>query len=150
MNPPTNLSAIDPLKLLRPRRRIEGISAILLPFLANGDVDWAGFSAHVRRTAQAGLAPAVNMDTGFGNLIDDATRRRALDLAVEGDGRQVYGTSGPALVLVATSAPTRQRGRRIDLYYTTDDSRPIAAGPVRGYSRHHPRNTQSGPTDAVR
>ena len=80
MNPPTNLSALDPLKLLRPRRRIEGISAILLPFLANGDVDWAGFSAHVQRTAQAGLAPAVNMDTGFGNLIDDATRRRALDL----------------------------------------------------------------------
>ena len=28
----------------------------------------------------AGLAPAVNMDTGFGNLIDDSIRRRALEL----------------------------------------------------------------------
>ena len=27
-----------------------------------------------------GLAPAVNMDTGFGNLIDDSIRRRALEL----------------------------------------------------------------------
>lgn len=69
-----------PLPLLRPRRRIEGISAILLPFHPNGDVDWTGFADHVRRTAQAGLAPAVNMDTGFGNLIDDATRRRALEI----------------------------------------------------------------------
>ncbi|MST01351.1 MAG: dihydrodipicolinate synthase family protein [Pedosphaera sp.] len=69
-----------PLPPLHPRRRIEGISAILLPFQANGEVDWAGFAGHVRRTAAAGLAPAVNMDTGFGNLIDDATRRRALEI----------------------------------------------------------------------
>ena len=70
----------DPISRLRPRRRIEGNSAILLPFLANGDVDWAGFAAHVRRTAQAGLIPAVNMDTGYVNLIDDATKRRALEM----------------------------------------------------------------------
>ena len=78
---------------LRPRRRIEGISAILLPFQSNGDVDWTGFAAHVRRTAQAGLAPAVNMDTGFGNLIDDATRRRALEItrAETGSGSFVAG-----------------------------------------------------------
>ncbi len=82
-----------PIKLLRPRRRIEGISAILLPFHPNGDVDWAGFTAHVRRTAAAGLAPAVNMDTGFGNLIDDATRRCALEItrAEIGNGPFVAG-----------------------------------------------------------
>ena len=82
-----------PIKLLRPRRRIEGISAILLPFNSNGDVDWAGFTDHVRRTAAAGLAPAVNMDTGVGNLIDDATRRRALEITrVEiGNGPFVAG-----------------------------------------------------------
>ena len=82
-----------PIKLLRPRRRIEGISAILLPFHPNGDVDWAGFAAHVRRTSAAGLAPAVNMDTGFGNLIDDATRRCALEItrAEIGNGPFVAG-----------------------------------------------------------
>ena len=66
--------------MIRPRRRIEGFSAILLPFLTNGEVDWPGFAAHVRRTVQAGLGPAVNMDTGFANLINDATRRRALEI----------------------------------------------------------------------
>ena len=71
---------LDPVSLLRPRRRIRGISAVLLPFQENGDVDWPGFSAHVQRTVAAGLAPAVNMDTGFGHLIDNATRTRALEL----------------------------------------------------------------------
>ena len=72
--------ALDPVALIRPRRCIRGISAILLPFQENGDPDWPNFSAHVQRTVAAGLAPAVNMDTGFGNLIDDATRTRALEL----------------------------------------------------------------------
>jgi dihydrodipicolinate synthase/N-acetylneuraminate lyase len=66
--------------MIRRQRKIEGSSAILLPFHANGDVDWVGFTAHVRRTVAAGLAPAVNMDTGYGNLIDDSIRRRALQI----------------------------------------------------------------------
>lgn len=81
-----NATALDPVSMLRPRRRIEGISAILLPFLDNGEVDWKGFEAHVARTYAAGLIPAVNMDTGFGNIIDDATRLGVLDRT-----RQVLG-----------------------------------------------------------
>ena len=77
---PPLAASLDPVAMIRPRRRIEGFSAILLPFLTNGEVDWPGFAAHVRRTVQAGLGPAVNMDTGFANLIDDATRRRALEI----------------------------------------------------------------------
>ena len=90
---PINGLAIDPARMLRPRRRIEGISAVLLPFQPNGEVDWAGFAAHVRRTVAAGLGPAVNMDTGYANLIDDATRRRALELTRSelGGGRFVAG-----------------------------------------------------------
>lgn len=56
------------------RRKILGMSAILLPLAENGDVDWAGFRGHVTRTLDAGLVPAVNMDTGYANLIDEATR----------------------------------------------------------------------------
>jgi len=70
---------IPPLPL-RPQRTIHSISAILLPFTAEGSPDWDGFAAHVERTAAAGLAPAVNMDTGFGNLLDPETRERALAL----------------------------------------------------------------------
>ncbi len=61
--------AIDPLAMIRPRREITGISAILLPFTESGDIDWTGFAAHCVRTAEAGLTPAVNMDTGYGNLL---------------------------------------------------------------------------------
>ncbi|MDB4664555.1 dihydrodipicolinate synthase family protein [bacterium] len=68
----------DPAKLLQPRRKIMGISAILLPYHAEGGVDWKGFDAHLRRTFDAGLVPAVNMDTGYGNLIDDAVREEVL------------------------------------------------------------------------
>lgn len=69
---------LDPITLLRPRRKPVGMSAILLPFDEQGGVDWAGFRAHVARTAEAGLTPAVNMDTGYGHLLDEATRRRVL------------------------------------------------------------------------
>lgn len=68
----------DPTSLLQPCRPITGISAILLPFLANGAVDWDGFSQHVARTAVAGLIPAVNMDTGYVNLLDNETREAVL------------------------------------------------------------------------
>jgi hypothetical protein len=67
-----------PTTLLRPRRKITGISAVLLPFTASGSVDWKGFCAHVARTAEVGLTPAVNMDTGYVNLIDVATRAQVL------------------------------------------------------------------------
>ncbi len=70
---------LDPISMIRPRRKVEGISAILLPFADGGEIDWPGFRAHVDRTASAGLVPAVNMDTGFASLIDEDTRRLALD-----------------------------------------------------------------------
>jgi dihydrodipicolinate synthase/N-acetylneuraminate lyase len=72
-------SSIDPIRLLRPRRKITGMSAILLPFAADGGIDWPAFVAHVERTAAVGLIPAVNMDTGYVHLLDDATRRRVLE-----------------------------------------------------------------------
>jgi dihydrodipicolinate synthase/N-acetylneuraminate lyase len=71
--------AIDPIAMLRPRRAITGMSAILLPFTASGGIDWSGFDAHTARTAEAGLIPAVNMDTGFGNLLDEPTKAAVLD-----------------------------------------------------------------------
>lgn len=83
----------DPVAVIRPRRAITGISAILLPFTEAGGIDWPAFTAHVERTAAAGLAPAVNMDTGFGNLIDDATKRAVLERtkAVVGGRKFVAG-----------------------------------------------------------
>ena len=59
-----------------PRRRITGMSAILLPHLDPQTPDWPALEAHIARTHEAGLTPAVNMDTGYVQLIDDATRVR--------------------------------------------------------------------------
>jgi len=67
-----------PTDLIRRRRRITGMSAVLLPFTPGGDVDWPGFEAHVARTATAGLIPAVNMDTGYVHLLDGPTRAEVL------------------------------------------------------------------------
>jgi dihydrodipicolinate synthase/N-acetylneuraminate lyase len=73
------MQPIDPLSMIRPRRPIAGISAILLPFLDDASIDWPSFEAHVLRTADAGLTPAVNMDTGYVNLLNDEQRRAVLD-----------------------------------------------------------------------
>lgn len=62
-------------------RTIEGMSAVLLTHHDDGSIDWAAFEAHLARTADAGIIPAVNMDTGFVQLLEPATRRRILDLA---------------------------------------------------------------------
>lgn len=72
-------TGLDPVSLIRPRRKITGYSAILLPFHADGSIDWQSFAAHVDRTAKAGLIPAVNMDTGYANLIDDRTKALVLE-----------------------------------------------------------------------
>lgn len=54
------------------------MSAILLPLLSESEIDWIGFRKHVGRTADAGLVPAVNMDTGYGNLITANQRMEVL------------------------------------------------------------------------
>lgn len=72
-------STPEPASLLAPGRTITGVSAILLPLMEDTSVDWPAFRQHVQRTVDAGLTPAVNMDTGYINLIDDATRQQVLD-----------------------------------------------------------------------
>jgi dihydrodipicolinate synthase/N-acetylneuraminate lyase len=111
----TTSPPIDPAALLRPRRTIRGMSAILLPFRSDLSVDWDAFAAHVARTHAAGIAPAVNMDTGYVQLIDDATRRQALAIAREtvGSGEIVAG----ACVVDAAGAAFDEGayGRQVDM-----------------------------------
>ena len=112
----TNLT-IPPL---RPNRRITGMSAVLLPFLALGEVDWSAFDQHVARTCDAGLVPAVNMDTGYIHLLNDATRLEVLRRTrVVTDGRMfvagafVKDAPGSRLALdtyVARMDEIQQRG----------------------------------------
>ena len=73
------VATLELIPAWKPRRKILGMSAILLPFASNGDVDWAGLRNHITRTLDAGLVPAVNMDTGYANLIDEKTRVTVLE-----------------------------------------------------------------------
>jgi dihydrodipicolinate synthase/N-acetylneuraminate lyase len=73
---------------LLPGRTIEGISAVLLPFTSDDRPDWESFRQLVDRTWTAGLTPAVNMDTGYVNLLTPAERERVMAETVEvGRGR---------------------------------------------------------------
>ncbi len=77
---------------VKPRRSITAMSAVLLPFTAAGDIDWPYFEAHLARTVDAGIEPAVNMDTGFGPVLDPADRTRILQVAAANvPGRWVGG-----------------------------------------------------------
>jgi dihydrodipicolinate synthase/N-acetylneuraminate lyase len=111
--------AIDPAALVRPHRAIRGISAILLPFRADGRIDWEAFAAHVARTAAAGITPAVNMDTGYVQLIDHATRRQALEIA-----RDALGPGGP---LVAGACVVDAPGAAFDEAAYRREFEPITA-----------------------
>src|SRR5262245_1943249 len=69
----------DAFARLQPGRRIHGISAVLLPYTRAGAIDWNAFERHLLRTCAAGLDVAVNMDTGFGDLLSPQEREAVLD-----------------------------------------------------------------------
>jgi dihydrodipicolinate synthase/N-acetylneuraminate lyase len=77
------MSKRSPHERVRPGRKICGMSAVLLPFEAGGRVDWNGYRSLLERTSEAGLTPAVNMDTGYVQFLDDATRAQVLHMAQE-------------------------------------------------------------------
>lgn len=94
------------LKRIQPGRRIEGISAVLLPFDQHGRIDFDGFTANVQRTFDAGITPAVNMDTGYANLLSVPERQDVLKATREvARGRRfvagafIEGRDGDALGL---------------------------------------------------
>ncbi len=74
-------SELDVQRRVRPGRTITGMSAVLVPHTTDGAIDWSATEAHIERTVAAGLTPAVNMDTGYVQLLDDADTVRVLDVA---------------------------------------------------------------------
>ena len=76
------------LDRIKPGRKIDANSAVLLPFTRDGKPDYAEFEQHLVRTAKAGITPAVNMDTGFGPQLTPAQRVEVLKLS-----RRALGTA---------------------------------------------------------
>ncbi len=93
---PGTTPAAHAIARLRPDREITGMSAVLIPYTADGEIDWAAVEAHIERTSAAGLTPAVNMDTGYVQLLPDADKERVLDIAASiTDGAFVAGAYVP-------------------------------------------------------
>jgi dihydrodipicolinate synthase/N-acetylneuraminate lyase len=63
---------------IRPRRKITGIAAALLPFENDGTVAVEAFQNHLLRTHSAGLINAVNMDTGYVNYLSGDEQQQIL------------------------------------------------------------------------
>ncbi|MGH9353826.1 MAG: dihydrodipicolinate synthase family protein, partial [Terriglobia bacterium] len=90
---------LETMDHLRRRRKVQGISALLLPCRDDGRIDEAGFQRHLERTLQAGLQVAVNMDTGYGDLLTPDEKRQVLKWTVEatrGRSEFVAGALPPA------------------------------------------------------
>lgn len=82
------------IERLRPRRHVEGIAAALLPFEADGRVAVEAFQQNLRTTRAAGLTNAVNMDTGYVNLLGEDERLDVLRWTREALGAGVPFVAG--------------------------------------------------------
>lgn len=82
------------IERLRPRRRVEGIAAALLPFEADGRVAVEAFQNNLRATHAAGLVNAVNMDTGYVHLLGEGEKLDVLRWTVEALGAGVPFVAG--------------------------------------------------------
>jgi dihydrodipicolinate synthase/N-acetylneuraminate lyase len=83
-----NLSDIHARR--RVGRKVVGMAAVLLPFMENGGIAEEAYQACLRETLDVGLTPAVNMDTGYVNLLTDGEKGRVLKLAQEASGGQPF------------------------------------------------------------
>jgi dihydrodipicolinate synthase/N-acetylneuraminate lyase len=66
------------LNRIRPRRKVKGIAAALLPFEDKGAIAVEAFQKHLLRTHSAGLTNAVNMDTGYVNYLSEEEQQLVL------------------------------------------------------------------------
>jgi dihydrodipicolinate synthase/N-acetylneuraminate lyase len=84
----------DVIGRLRPRRKVHGAAAALLPFEDDGRVAVEAFQRHLRATHEAGLVNAVNMDTGYVNHLTDGEQLQVLRWTREALGRDVPFIAG--------------------------------------------------------
>jgi len=76
------------------RRKVQGIAAALLPYKPDGKVDVNSFQGHLISTQKASLMNAVNMDTGYVNLLSPNERLDVLSWTREALGASVMFVAG--------------------------------------------------------
>lgn len=86
----TGMTIDELLARQKPRRKVQGIAAALLPYEAHGRVAVDAFSRQLISTHRAGLMNAVNMDTGYVNYLSDPEKQEVLTWT-----RQALGNGVP-------------------------------------------------------
>lgn len=94
-------------------RKLEGMAACLLPFEEDGRIAREAFQDAVRRTEEAGLKCAVNMDTGYANYLTEEERKDVL-----GWTREALGPDKPFVAGVFVEG---LEGDLVNLYRTGGD-----------------------------
>jgi dihydrodipicolinate synthase/N-acetylneuraminate lyase len=102
------------------RRKVQGIAAALLPYKAEGKIAVEAFQQHLLATHRAGLMNAVNMDTGYVNLLTEPEKQQVLQWTVE--------CLGPATPFVAGAYIEGQSVDVVTLYRRQMDSIVAAGG----------------------
>jgi dihydrodipicolinate synthase/N-acetylneuraminate lyase len=93
----------------KPRRKVQGIAAALLPYEADGRIAVDAFARQLTSTHRAGLMNAVNMDTGYVNYLSDAEKQEVLNWT-----RQALG---PGVPFVAGAYIEHQAGKDVITLY---------------------------------
>jgi dihydrodipicolinate synthase/N-acetylneuraminate lyase len=76
------------------RRKVHGIAAALLPYEAESKIAVEAFQEHLVATHRAGLMNAVNMDTGYVNLLTGAEKTSVLRWTREALGKGIPFVAG--------------------------------------------------------
>ena len=92
----------------KPRRRIQGIAAAVLPYEEDGSIAVEAFQQHLVATQESGLLNAVNMDTGYVNYLTRDEKREVLSWA-----RAALGSEVP---FVAGAFIENETGDLVELY----------------------------------
>ena len=92
----------------KPRRRIQGIAAAVLPYEEDDSIAVEAFQHHLVATHQSGLVNAVNMDTGYVNHLTRAEKRDVLSWTRAALGRDVPFVAGAFI--------ENETGDPVDLY----------------------------------
>lgn len=116
-------------------RKPVGMAAVLLPFEEDGSIAAEAYQNCLRETLEVGLTPAVNMDTGYANLISPEEKTYVLELAQEAaEGRPfiagafVEGMEGPQVDLYRTQMDEIVRFGGTPILFQTSRSHDL--GPV--------------------
>jgi dihydrodipicolinate synthase/N-acetylneuraminate lyase len=118
-DPKTTVAGVQARARPRP---IDGISALLLPYQADGEPDWDAYAGCLAQTVAAGLQPAANMDTGYVHLLTPDERAEVLHVVgstlagapfVAGafvEGQPAEGRADLVALYCAEAEPIRARG----------------------------------------